>query len=104
MTLCRNRSNSPRDAALSHYTEKAEANQGRRSQAACGEVRVGRNQKFIKSCHSLMQLCAEAADQQIVERGKLTPDERRTIFDLPIRLSHRQQNNITFPCSSGSNL
>jgi hypothetical protein len=92
----RNGADAAHDGGERNRLQKAQTDQGWLGQPAQGEVGGVCGDFLVKSCHPLVKLRADAANQPVSKAGQLAQRHRRAWFDLAIDLCQRNENHRAF--------
>lgn len=92
----RYRADFSQERRLWQHREKPQPNQGRPLEPAGGKFLVSHDNHFVKAINALVELGADAANQEIAERRQSLEQNNGTILDLAVSLGQRGQGNVAF--------
>jgi len=74
--------------------EKAQPDERCCLESAGGKLRVARRDLFVKARHALVELGADAANEEIAERRQAPEQKHGAVLDLAVRLGQRGQGEV----------
>ena len=95
-TLGRQLTDFPQQRRLRQHRKKSQADERCRLESAGGKFLVIRPDCLVKARDPLLELCADAADEEIAEWGQLPEQNDGTVLDLAVGLGQRGEGDIAF--------
>jgi len=97
VSSCRHAPDAPFDPGAWKDCQVAQPNQRCRLETAPSEIRVKRANGLVELWHRLLELSADTADQDILERRHPLQEEDRAILDAAVSLRQRGEKDVAFP-------